>query len=167
MWENQTLTWKIEVRCKPTMHDATGLGISEDIMDLGISGVNSVRTAEVYWINGRLEIQEIEHICSKLLADTVTQDYVYASSENSVRPFPSQTGAWIIEVRFKPGVTDAVGDSVIKGVHDLGIWGVQAAHTGKKYWLQGDLTLSALESIAQRLLANEVIQTFEIRKETE
>ena len=131
------------------MHDATGLGISEDIMDLGISGVNSVRTAEVYWINGRLEIQEIEHICSKLLADTVTQDYVYASSENSVRPFPSQPGAWIFEV------------------HELGIWGVQAAHTGKKYWLQGDLTLSALESIAQRLLANEVIQTFEIRKETE
>ena len=156
------MKWKIEVSYKPDMPDALGQGISEDIMDLGIAGVNSVRTAQLYWIEGELQTQEVERICSELLADPVTQDYVYNSSESAAGASPSQTDTWIVEVRFKPGVTDAVGDSVIKGINDLGISGVQAAQTGKKYWLYGNFVSSALETIAQRLLANEVIQTFEI-----
>ena len=147
------------------MPDAVGQGISDDIMDLGITGVSSVRTAQLYWIEGEFQTQEVERVCSELLADPVTQDYVYSISENSVGAIHSQTNTWVVEVRFKPGVTDAVGDSVIKGIRDLGISGVQAAQTGKKYWLHGHLISSALEIIAQRLLANEVIQTFEIEQE--
>ena len=160
------MKWKIEIRYKPEMPDALGQGISEDIMDLGITGVDSVRTAQLYWIEGNLKGQEIEHICAELLADPVTQDYVYNSSESAAGASPSQTDTWIVEVRFKPGVTDAVGDSVIKGINDLGISGVQAAQTGKKYWLYGNLVSSALETIAQHLLANEVIEAFEIEEKT-
>ena len=163
------MKWKIEVSYKPDTPDVVGQGILEDIADLGIVGVTSVRTAQIYWIEGNVNSHAVERICSDLLADSVTQHYVYRkfNSDMPVRGFRSAhlTDTWTIEIRFKPGVTDAVGDSVLKGIRDSGTSDVQSAQTGKKYWLQGDLDRAKLETIAQRLLANEVIQTFEIHGE--
>lgn len=145
--------WKVEVYYKPEVPDTVGQGILEDIADLGISGVDSVRTATVYWIEGSLDIQAIDRIGSELLADPITQTYTYANEDNAAKD-------WTIEVQFKPGVTDAVGDSTVKGIQDLGITGVTSVRTGHKYWLAGDLNAEAVETIAHQLLMNDVIQTF-------
>lgn len=145
--------WKVEVSYKPEVPDTLGQGILEDIADLGISGVDSVRTATVYWIEGTLDDQAIDRIGAELLADPITQDYTFRPETNSVK-------CWTLEVQFKPGVTDAVGDSTVKGITDLGITGVTGVHTGHKYWFTGNLNAELLETIARRLLMNDVIQTF-------
>ena len=145
--------WKVEVSYKPEVPDTVGQGILEDIADLGISGINSVRTATVYWIEGSLNVQAIDRIGTELLADPITQTYTFATQNNA-------TKNWTLEVQFKPGVTDAVGDSTVKGINDLGITGVATVRTGHKYWLTGTLNAEVLETIAQRLLMNDVIQTF-------
>ncbi len=145
--------WKVEVYYKPEVPDTVGQGILEDIADLGISGIDSVRTATVYWIEGALDAQTIDRIGAELLADPITQAYTFAVQNDPA------TG-WTLEVQFKPGVTDAVGDSTVKGIKDLGITGVTTVQTGHKYWLTGALNAEILESIAQRLLMNDVIQTF-------
>jgi phosphoribosylformylglycinamidine (FGAM) synthase PurS component len=164
------LRWKIEVSYKSETPDVIGQGILEDIADLGVVGVTSVHTAQIYWIEGKIDSHTVERICSVLLADPVTQRYVYREFNNDT-PVQGVRSArlidtWTIEIRFKAGVTDAVADSVLKGIRDSGTSNVQSAQTGKKYWIQGDLDRAKLETIAQRLLANEVIQTFEIRRET-
>ncbi len=145
--------WKVEVYYKPEIRDTVGDGILEDIADLGISGVNAVRTATIYWIEGTFNAQIIDRIGSELLADPITQTYTFAYQNNSSKD-------WTLEVQFKPGVTDAVGDSAVKGIQDLGITGVTTVRTGHKYWLAGDLEAEVVEKIAQRLLMNDVIQTF-------
>jgi phosphoribosylformylglycinamidine synthase len=145
--------WKVEVSYKPEVPDTVGHGILEDIADLGISGVNSVRTATVYWIEGSLDAQAIDRIGTELLADPITQIYTFATQNDTVKD-------WTLEVQFKPGVTDAVGDSTVKGIADLGVAGVTTVRTGHKYWLTGTLNAEVLETIAQRLLMNDVIQTF-------
>ena len=145
--------WKIEVYYKPEVPDTVGDGILEDIADLGISGVNAVRTATVYWIEGTFSTQTIDRIGSELLADPITQTYTFANQNNGSKD-------WTLEIQFKPGVTDAVGDSTVKGIQDLGITGVTTVRTGHKYWLAGDLNAERVETIAQRLLMNDVIQTF-------
>ena len=145
--------WKVEVSYKPEVPDTIGQGIVEDITDLGISGVDSVRTATVYWIEGTLDAQAIDRIGAELLADPITQVYTFRPQSDSVTD-------WTLEVQFKPGVTDAVGDSAIKGIEDLGIIGVRGVRTGHKYWLTGNLNAELLETIARRLLMNDVIQTF-------
>ena len=145
--------WKVEVYYKPEVPDTVGQGILEDIADLGISGINSVRTATVYWIEGALNAQTIDRIGAELLADPITQAYTFDAENDTA-------AGWTIEVQFKPGVTDAVGDSTVKGIKDLGITGVTAVRTGHKYWLTGALNAEVLETIAQRLLMNDVIQTF-------
>lgn len=164
------MKWKIEICGKSDAPDIVGGGILEDIADLGIAGVTSVRTVQIYWIEGNIDSQAVERICSNLLADPVTQHYIYGEIKDDL---PSQgvrsalfTNTWAIEIRFKSGVTDAVADSVLKGIRDANIMGVQAAQTGEKYWIQGSLDRAQLEIIAQRLLANEVIQTFEIHRES-
>ena len=145
--------WKVEVYYKPEVPDTVGQGILEDIADLGINGIDSVRTATVYWIEGSLDAQTIDRIGTELLADPITQTYT-CGSENDTET------DWTLEVQFKPGVTDAVGDSTVKGIEDLGITGVTAVYTGHKYWFTGILNAEVLETVAQRLLMNEVIQTF-------
>ena len=156
------MKWKIEVRYKPGTPDAAGQGILQDIGDLGITGVESVRTAQVYWIQGHLHARAIEQVCSELLADPVTQDYRLSNASTDVTEAEFSHTVSTVEVRFKPGVTDTVGDSVIKGIHDLNISGIESVQTGQKYWMHGNLNHSELETIAQRLLANGVIQTFDI-----
>ena len=162
MRENQKLKWKIEVYCKADTPDAVGQSKLEDIADSGVASITSVRTAKVYWLEGELQIQEVVRVCSELLADPVTEDYVYQKSDGCSDTSTAQDRAWIVEVRLKPGVTDAVGDSVVKGVRDLGISGINAAHTGQKYWIDGTSNSSTIEAVVKRLLANKVIQTFAI-----
>ena len=145
--------WKVEVSYKPEVPDTVGQGILEDIADLGISGINSVRTATVYWIEGSLDAQAIDRIGTELLADPITQTYAFTTQNDNAKD-------WTLEVQFKPGVTDAVGDSTVKGIADLGVTGVTTVRTGHKYWLTGTLNAEVLETIAQRLLMNDVIQTF-------
>lgn len=146
-------SWKVEVSYKPDITDAVGKGILEDITDLGISGVESVRTAIIYWIEGTLEFDEINRIGTELLADPITQVF-YLNTKNE------NTKDWTVEVSFKPGVTDAVGDSTVKGINDIGISGVNEVRTGQKFWLSGSLNADIIETISQRLLMNDVIQTF-------
>ena len=149
--------WKVEVSYKPEVPDTIGQGILEDITDLGISGVDAVRTATVYWIEGTLDEQAVDQIGAELLADPITQDYTFRPESDSVK-------RWTLEVQFKPGVTDAVGDSTVKGITDLGITGVTGVRTGQKYWFTGNLNTERLETIAHRLLMNDVIQTFSYQK---
>lgn len=146
-------SWKIEVSYKPEITDFVGNEILEDIADLGIDGVESVRTASIYWIEGTLNTEHIHRIGSELLADPITQ-------VSNLTEEKEETNDWIIEVQYKPGVTDAVGDSTVKGIKDIGIASVNNVRTGKKFWLSGNLNNQIIENIAQRLLMNDVIQTF-------
>ena len=152
------MEWKIEISLQQHIDDAVGLGIVQDIRDLGIENVEHVRTAQLYWLAGDITNIELETICASLLADAVTQKYTYdgSSANNDV------SNAWIVEVKFKPGVTDSVGDSVIKGIRDLGIHGVESVRTGKKYVITGALSTEQIETISRRLLANDVIQNFTV-----
>ena len=145
--------WKVEVYYKPEVPDTVGQGILEDITDLGINGIDAVRTATVYWIEGSLDAETVDRIGTELLSDPITQVYAFGTENDTETD-------WTLEVQFKPGVTDAVGDSTVKGITDLGIAGVTTIHTGHKYWFTGTLNAEVLETIAQRLLMNEVIQTF-------
>ncbi len=146
-------SWKIEVSYKPEITDFVGKEILEDITDLGIDGVESVRTASIYWIEGTLNTEHIHRIGSELLADPITQMFNLTEEKE-------ETNDWTIEVQYKLGVTDAVGDSTVKGIKDIGISSVNNVRTGKKFWLSGNLSNQIIENIAQRLLMNDVIQTF-------
>jgi phosphoribosylformylglycinamidine synthase len=152
------MEWKVEVSLKPNINDAVGTGIAQDIADLGINEVEQVRTAQLYWLSGAITEKQVATICVALLTDAITQRYVYSSSSKLVET--PINNAWVIEVNLKSGVTDAVGDSVMKGIRDLGISSVETVRTGQKYIIAGNLTEEQIKTISRRLLANEVIHNF-------
>jgi len=150
------MQYKIEVGYKPTATDAMGEGIKKDIEDLGISGVDRVKTMQLYMIDGDLSESDVKSVCENLLTDRITQLYAYKGSLVE----QDDAGGWVVEVTYKHGVTDPVGDSTVKGIGDMGISGVSSAKTGQKYVMKGSLSEDDVDNICRRLLANDVIQNY-------
>ena len=153
--------WKIEVTYKPNIDDNVGRILRQDIMDLGIPNVDEVRTAQIYYLEGDIDSDIVYQVASKLLADPITQNFECNDGVPSVDLNASKNNL-AIEVQFKLGVTDAVGQSVEKGISDLGILGVKSVQTGRKYWVKGDVNHAQAKTIARHLLSNEVIETFDV-----
>jgi len=146
--------YRIEVAMSPDLRDAAGEALKDDILDLGIESVRSVRTAQVYRLEGDLSRADVERIASDLLADGVSQRYSIGGS--AFAEGGEQFHA--VEVAYNPGVMDPVAISVLKAIADLGISGVDRASTAQRYCIEGALSEEALATITNRLLVNRVIQ---------
>ncbi len=147
---------KIEVRLKNHLPDARGLGLVKDIGDLGITTVSNVRVVDIYWLDAELTPDTLDLICRSLLADPVTQQGSYDSSFSADN---ADTGNYhTVEVAYNAGVADPVEGTVMKAIQDLGVEGVRAVKTAKRYLLEGQLGEDQLEVICSRLLVNPIIQ---------
>ncbi len=150
------MTWRVEIVNRTDVVDAVGDGLMEDIADLGIIGVNQVRFIRMYALEGELSAQDAERTAVELLADPVTQDFLRSAGE----PFSLESGQWGIEVWFRSGVTDNVGETTLKAVKDLGIQGITGAFTGRGYVIDGLLDEAQIDIICRRLLANDIIEDY-------
>lgn len=74
---------------------------------------------------------------------------------------------YIVVVRLKPSVLDPQGETVKRAVEHLGYTGVKSIRIGKFIEIEGDenLTLNDVKEISDRLLANPVIESFEVTEE--
>jgi len=66
---------KADVYYKKGVTDAVGESVKIGIRDMGIDGVESVRTGARYEITGRLSGRIVRSICERLLANKVVQEY--------------------------------------------------------------------------------------------
>ncbi|MFC1668541.1 phosphoribosylformylglycinamidine synthase subunit PurS, partial [Chlamydiota bacterium] len=146
--------WRIEVIDKNEKHDPEGTSICKGAIDLGITGVDHVRTIKVFELFGAVAEKDIQIIAESLLSDPITEDFSYTA------PLPTShhAHATIIEVIHNPGVTDPVEASVIKAIRDIGINGLEAVRTAKKYIIEGNITKHEIKRMSEKLLYNKVIQ---------
>ncbi|PQP33415.1 hypothetical protein C6A37_13025, partial [Desulfobacteraceae bacterium SEEP-SAG9] len=86
----------------------------------------------------------------------VTQKYQYftPSTDTEKDATRGSTQPYRVEVAYNAGVTDPVEDTVIKALQDLGITGVSAVKTAKRYLIDGQLDQQQLEAICSKLLVN-------------
>jgi phosphoribosylformylglycinamidine synthase subunit PurSL len=149
---------RIEVSFKPDCRDPLGESVQRAIVeDLGL-GVDQVRTVDVYTIDADLTPQEVERLRQELFTDPVIQ-------ESSATGRLARDFRWIIEVGFRPGVTDNVGKSAREGIEEvLGrhLAPEEAVYTSRQYLLTGRLTRDEVERAAGDLLANSLIQHWQI-----
>jgi phosphoribosylformylglycinamidine synthase len=107
---------------------------------------------QVYLLEGDISQEEAKLISEELLVDKVSQEY-------SLQPAMPDTKKYhTIEVAYNPGVMDPQEESVLKGINDLGIEGVESVKTAKKYIIKGKLTDRQLKIISEKLLYNKLIQ---------
>jgi phosphoribosylformylglycinamidine synthase len=149
---------RIEVIIKEGVRDPAGEAAKQEIQEaLGLS-VDSVRVVDVYSIDAELSPEELDLVRTELLTDPVIQDS--SSGKPLARDFN-----WLIEVGYRPGVTDNVGKTAAEGIADtIGrpLASGETVYTSTQYAIKGELTREQVESICRRLLANELIQRWNI-----
>ncbi|TBR15660.1 phosphoribosylformylglycinamidine synthase subunit PurL [bacterium] len=149
------MLWHIEVKDKEGIFDAVGEGIQKDVLDLGINAVSKVRFIQVYVVRGNLIESQVKEICEELLVDKIAQDY---SVNKPIITPNANSGEYVVEVTYNAGVMDPAEESILKGIKDLGIQGVMAVKTAKKFFIKGKITPEQLTTISDKLLYNKLIQ---------
>ncbi len=169
---------RIEVGQKSSATDATARKLTATVQEnfgltLGALTVHSVYTLEM-----ELSEKEKTKIASELFTDPITEKF-------SIDSPLSQDFDFLVEVGYKPGVTDNVGRSSREGIADLlgkTLSDTDQVFTSFQYLISATLnaapiplthspasasthtlTSNQIETIATKLLANPLIQTFQIR----
>jgi len=149
---------RIEVGFKSSVRDAWGERIRKRIWEDLRYRADMVTGIEVYTLDVELSPDELKRIAEGPLVDPVIQHY--SIDEPLARDFD-----WIVEVGFRPGVTDNVGRTAreaIELVLETELKEDEKVYTSKQCLIKGNLTLKEVEKIAAGLLANELIQKFTI-----
>ncbi len=150
-------TYRIEVWLRPGVRDAAGDAVKKNIIeDLHIP-VEDVRIIRVYTILTDLPRAKIEILRKELFTDPIIE--VSALNKPLAKKF-----SWVIEVGYKPGVTDNVGKTSREAIVD--IFGTDAGRcavfTSKQYVIKGELKRKQAETIASGLLANGLIEQWRV-----
>ncbi len=157
-------THLFEIGYKAGVTDPVGRGLKHDISHLGLAKVKNVASAQLYKVFGKLSQDQRVKISHDLLCDPILNE----CRTPLPHPLPGERAQgegkhfMVIDVWYKAGVTDVVGDSVRKGIQDLGIQDVRDVRTGMRYHLQGVSRRDAAEKIALALLVNPLVHDLTI-----
>jgi phosphoribosylformylglycinamidine synthase len=148
------MPWRIVVGLQDGVRDARGERVKQEISQhLNIS-LEQVRTIDVYTVDAALSENELQQAASGPFSDPVIQEY--AINAPLAHDFDM-----LIEVGFRPGVTDNIGRTAkeaiqyITGRHFAANEGV---YTSTQYLFRGLTDKGLAERIARDFLANGLIQ---------
>ncbi len=142
---------RIEVALRRGRPDVAGDAIVAEARHLGIQGVKSCRTVRVYVLQADWGREEASRAARELLADPVVDVF------RADWPVLDEVDFQVLEVVRKPGVMDPVAASVDKGLALLGL-PVKSVSTARKYVFGGTAGMRDLGLLADKLLANAVIE---------
>lgn len=154
---------RIEVGFKNGAKDAKGESIKKRIIDDLRIDVEKVKTIDVYTIEANhLTKNQLIFLGKSLFSDPIVQEF--SLDKPLIRDFD-----WLIEIGFKPGVTDNVGKTSKEAIEDIFKKKLDGSvYTSKKYLISGaNLKKEDLERIAKDILANELIQQWLITAQKE
>ena len=152
------MAWRIVVGLKENVRDARGERVRREIREhLGIE-LQAVRTIDVYTVDAQLSEAEIAAAAAGPFSDPIIQDYTIN------QPLAHDFDV-LVEVGFRPGVTDNVGRTAREAIqYQTGrkFSADEGVYTSVQYLLSGGISVADAERIARDFLANGLIQRWEI-----
>ena len=150
---------RIEVGFKEGIRDALGEKTQKRIIDNLALAVAKVTTIEVYTIAGELSAAELQEAAVGPLSDPVIQEF-------SINRPLAKNFDWLIEVGFRPGVTDNVGKTAREAIalllgENIGKRKI-AVYTSRQYLISGKISQTDAGKIAAGLLANDLIERHQV-----
>lgn len=150
------MVYRIEVGFKQNIVDTLGERTKTDIYNfLGIE-VDQVKTRRAYTLDIELNLEELEKVKRELFVDPVIEEV-----SDKLPNFN-----WLMEVGYKPGVTDNVGKTARKAIQNLlkrKLKETEKVYTSIQYLLSSTkLSLIEIEKIGKELLSNEIVENLTI-----
>ncbi|HSD95233.1 MAG TPA: phosphoribosylformylglycinamidine synthase, partial [Syntrophales bacterium] len=139
---------RIEIGFRNNIRDALGEKVKRRIVENLRIDVDEVSTIDVFTIEGRLTKAELREAATGPLSDPVIQ-------KHAVNRALADGFDWLIEVGFRPGVTDNVGKTATEAIELL----VEnrkplKVYTSRQYAIRGNIGRAEAERIASGVLAN-------------
>jgi phosphoribosylformylglycinamidine synthase len=154
------MLWEIEIRPAHGQVDREGERILHEARNLHADSITEIASARSFLIQSDRPQPEIERAAVRLLLDPVVEAMtvhpVAHADRDEIRP-EAANGRRLINVLFKPGVTDNVAQSTKSALVDLGL-AVEAVSTCRKYWVNASAVRTDVEKLARRALANDAIE---------
>ncbi len=126
--------------------------------------VERIEELRLYHVAGQLDAAQLDAVVAALLIDPVGEWAVPA--EDHLARIDRDAGADVVDVGFRPGVTDREGAELVRAANMLGI-PVSAASVGRRYLIHGvdhevidgsGLDADRLERLATDVLHNDVVE---------
>ncbi|OCC15308.1 Phosphoribosylformylglycinamidine synthase, PurS subunit [Dissulfuribacter thermophilus] len=150
---------RLEVALREDLRDALGEKVLKGCRnDLGFSSIRGCRTIKVYLIDIDIPKEDLPALVESAFSDPVTTRYAIDSPLAQGLKF---SWNWLIEVGFRPGVTDnegRVAKEAIENFLNRPLGKDEAVYTAKAYLFDGDISKEDAEKISRDLLANELIE---------
>ena len=138
------MIWRIEVALKEEVRDARGDRVQRELAHHFGVVTERVRTIDVYTVEADLSRETIERVAIGPCCDPVIQNA--AVNLPLARDFDI-----LVEVGYRPGVTDNVGRTAREAIEDLSgrrFTAGEGVYTAVQYLLQGEITREQAEKIA-------------------
>lgn len=152
------MIYRIEIGLKQGVPDARGRGVVQQAKGaLGLT-IDSCQTRDVYKVAAEIDEATAADV-QKAYADPVVAE----SAMN--RLTPPESFDWMLEIGFKPGVTDNVGRTARGALRDIvgrDLKWEEQVYTSIQYFLSGSLSRDEVERLGKDLLANTLIQTIQV-----
>ena len=148
------MLWEIEITPAEGSVDREGISALAECKLRNLSSIRSVRSARSYLIEGTLDESAVSQ-AADLLSDDVVEERVLRTLPHESDP--QQQGEHLLNVLYKPGVTDNVGLTASRALQNLNIPAEQVA-TCRKYWVNADASEDEVARFASRVLSNDSIE---------
>ena len=147
------MLWEVEIRPAAGQVDREGERILAECSGLGLGSVSTVTAARSFLLQGDLDEADVDRLGRNLLADGVAETF----SVSRIDSGRTATDSGLLNVLFKPGVTDNVAGSTLKTLKDQNV-PVEAVATCRKYWLNEDADRAEVSRLSSRVLSNDAIE---------
>lgn len=150
---------KVQVKSKQEIKEPRQENLKKKCSEWLDIDLGKAEVIDCYLIDMNLSASDIKEVKNKLLIDPVAQEPTSLSSKEF---------DWIVRVGFKPGVKDNEGERATNAIKELLGKDISGSvHTSTEYLVTGDLTREEAREIAQELLANELINSMEVKTKAE
>ena len=148
---------RLEIKLKRELMDAEGASIRRKSREYFGFEVEDIRVTRILTIDAGLSTDQLEQIRTEIFTNPVTEQSSYSTIANDFD--------WLVLIGFRPGVRDTAASTAAEAIEDLlGIkfGSDQGVYTSKLYEIIGDLKEEQVQRIAKDLLANDLIQQWQI-----
>jgi phosphoribosylformylglycinamidine synthase len=151
------MLWEVLIRPVEDQPDREAERVLQEAQSFRAASIHELQSGRSFLIQTESDRQTVTRAAALLLVDPVVE----VCEVNSVAPAAANgshgRAAREINVLFKPGVTDNVGQSTQAALRDLGL-SVEAVAMCRKYWVNADAAEADLEKLSRRVLANDAIE---------